>query len=151
FQVHYTRKAEPEKDQTSIGLVFAKEPPEKTMLTRWVQNYYFAIPPNTESHIVKGCYKFADDVRVRSFFPHMHLRGKSMEFTAHYPDGRTESLMKVPRYDFNWQTTYVLEKPLLLPKGTTVTVTAEFDNSRNNRFNPNPNTTVRWGDPTSDE
>ena len=151
FQVHYTRKSEPEKDKTSIGLVFEKEPPEKLMQTRWIQNYYFAIPPNADGHVVKGCYTFTDDVRIRSFFPHMHLRGKSMEFTAFYPDGRSESLMKVSKYDFNWQTTYILEKPLLVPKGTRIVVTAQFDNSRNNRFNPDSNATVRWGDPTYDE
>jgi len=151
FQVHYTRKAEAEKDRTSIGLVFAKQAPEKLMQTRWVQNYYFSIPPNAAGHIVKGCYTFANDVRVRSFFPHMHLRGKSMEFTAFYPDGRIESLMKVSKYDFSWQTTYILQKPLLVPKGTRIVVTARFDNSLNNRFNPDANATVRWGDPTTDE
>jgi hypothetical protein len=151
FQIHYTRTGKPEKDITSLGLIFSKEPPATMMQTRWVQNYYFAIPPNSDNHEVKGCFTFANDVLVRSFFPHMHVRGKDMEFTAVYPDGKTATLMKVPNYDFSWQTTYILEKPIAIPKGTRIIVTAHFDNSKKNRFNPDPNSTVRWGDPTSDE
>jgi hypothetical protein len=78
----------------------------------------------------------------------MHLRGKDMEFKAVYPDGRSEILIWVPAYDFNWQTTYWLKSPVHLPQGTRVEVTAHFDNSADNRVNPNPNAAVRWGDPT---
>jgi hypothetical protein len=81
----------------------------------------------------------------------MHVRGKQMTVRAVYPDGRAETVLAVPRYDFNWQTTYVLARPLDLPQGTRLESTAGFDNSANNRFNPDPAASVRWGDQTTDE
>ena len=59
----------------------------------------------------------------------MHVRGKDMTYIAHYPDGTAETLLSVPKYDFNWQITYELAKPKLLPKGTKLEVIAHFDNS----------------------
>ena len=81
----------------------------------------------------------------------MHVRGSSMEVRALYPDGRREILLSVPKYDFNWQTTYVLKEPVDLPKGTVLESTAGFNNSPNNAFNPDPEATVHWGDQTTDE
>jgi len=83
--------------------------------------------------------------------PHMHVRGKDMTYIAHYPDGTSETLLSVPKYDFNWQLTYMLKTPKVLPKGTQVEVIAHFDNSTNNKFNPDPTKDVRWGDQTWEE
>jgi hypothetical protein len=83
--------------------------------------------------------------------PHMHLRGKDMTYTAIYPDGRQEIVLRVPKYDFGWQTDYALVQPLVLPKGSKLRVTAHYDNSTANRFNPDPTATVRWGDQTWEE
>jgi hypothetical protein len=83
--------------------------------------------------------------------PHMHLRGKAFEYVATYPSGESQTLLKVPNYDFNWQLTYKLEKPVLLPKGTKLRATAWFDNSPNNKFNPDPKSEVRWGDQSWEE
>jgi hypothetical protein len=83
--------------------------------------------------------------------PHMHVRGKDMTYLAHYPDGRTETLLNVPKYDFRWQTTYELAQPKILPKGTEVEVIAHFDNSIGNKNNPDPSKEVRWGDQTWEE
>src|SRR5262245_6348656 len=83
--------------------------------------------------------------------PHIHVRGKNMKYEAVYPDGRTETLLWVPKFSFNWQTMYYLKSPLTLPKGTKLIVTAHFDNSQKNKYNPNAKTDVRWGDPTYDE
>jgi hypothetical protein len=68
-----------------------------------------------------------------------------------YTDGRTEDLLSVPKYDFNWQITYVLSKTLDLPAGTRLESVAGFDNSVNNPFNPDAAATVRWGDQTTSE
>jgi hypothetical protein len=84
-------------------------------------------------------------------FPHMHLRGKSFQFEVVYPDGKRELLLSVPRYDFGWQSNYIFEKPLRLPKGTKIECTAHFDNSAKNPNNPNPNTFVFWGEQTWQE
>jgi hypothetical protein len=84
-------------------------------------------------------------------FPHMHVRGKEMTYRFVYPDGRTETILSVPRYDFNWQLGYDLATPIKVPKGTKLTVTAHFDNSANNKFNPDPSRTVYYGDMTWEE
>jgi hypothetical protein len=81
----------------------------------------------------------------------MHVRGKAFQFRAVYPTGETEILLDVPRFDFNWQPYYYLETPKIMPKGTRIEVTAAYDNSPNNPFNPNPATTVFWGPQTWDE
>jgi hypothetical protein len=83
--------------------------------------------------------------------PHMHLRGKDMKYDVIYPDGRQETLLWVPKFSFNWQTMYYLKNPVALPKGTKLIVTAHFDNSTRNKYNPDPNKAIRWGDPTYEE
>ena len=70
---------------------------------------------------------------------------------AVYPDGRQEIILRVPNYNFNWQLTYQLKEPTLLPKGTTLVGIAHFDNSANNKANPDPTRDVRWGDQTWEE
>jgi hypothetical protein len=81
----------------------------------------------------------------------MHLRGKDMKYDVIYPDGRQETLLWVPKFSFNWQTMYYLKKPVSIPKGAKLIVTAHFDNSDKNKYNPDPAKTIRWGDPTYEE
>ena len=83
--------------------------------------------------------------------PHMHLRGKDFEYRVVYPTGETETLLSVPKFDFNWQLGYEPVKPIVLPKGTRIECTAHFDNSPNNAANPNPKVEVRWGDQSWEE
>src|SRR5688500_15432421 len=151
FQVHYTTNGKPGRDRSRIGLVFAKEPPQREIRTGLITNATFAIPPGAGDHAVEAEATFSEDVKIWSMHPHMHLRGKDMTYTATYPDGRKEILLRVPKYDFGWQTDYWLAQPLLLPKGTKVHVSAHFDNSPANRANPDPKATVRWGDQTWEE
>jgi len=151
FQMHYTTNGEATTDRTSIGLIFAKEPPTRTLVTGNALNARFVIPPGAESHEVKSSKTFNEDVHLTSFMPHMHFRGRDFTYTAVYPDGRSEILLNVPKYDFNWQLTYVLEKPVALPKGTRVDCVAHFDNSTKNKYNPDPTKEVRWGDQTWEE
>ena len=86
-----------------------------------------------------------------SVLPHTHMRGKKWEVTAIYPDGRSELILDVPRYDFNWQTDYIYKEPLLLPKGTKLKTSAWYDNSTANKANPDPTKDVYWGDQTWEE
>jgi len=152
IQVHYSKTTgKVEKDRSSVGLFFAKAPPERVLTSFGVINHYFKIPAGADNHEVKACYTFSRDVEVLTFLPHMHLRGKDMKYEAIYPDGKRETVLFVPNYDFNWQTLYKLEKPLSLPKGTKMLVTAHYDNSAKNKYNPDPTKTVRFGDPTYDE
>ena len=152
IQVHYSKTTgKVEKDRSSVGLILAKAPPRQVVTSFGVLNHYFKIPPGADNHEVKGCYTLSRDVELLDYLPHMHVRGKDMKYEVLYPDGRRETLISVPRYDFNWQTLYRLEKPLLLPKGSKLIVTAHFDNSEKNKSNPDPTKTVRFGDPTYDE
>ncbi|MCI0488699.1 MAG: cytochrome c [Blastocatellia bacterium] len=152
FQMHYSKTTgKPETDRSSIGLIFAKSPPEKTVVTTGISNILFRVPPGEGNHEVTSCQTLDRDVEIYSYMPHMHLRGKDMKYEAVFPDGRRETLIWVPNYSFSWQTVYKLKKPLTLPKGTKLIVTAHFDNSPKNKYNPDPSKSVRWGDPTYDE
>jgi len=83
--------------------------------------------------------------------PHMHYRGRSMRFTVFWPDGRSEVLLSLPEYQFDWQTTYTLVEPRVFPAGTRIVCDGTFDNSPTNESNPNPNVLVRFGPRTVDE
>ena len=151
FQMHYTPNGAAAKDRTKIGLIFAKEPPQRLLVTGNALNFGFRIPPGDPNYEVVASTTFKEDITIASFMPHMHYRGKDFTYTATYPDGRQEILLRVPKYDFNWQLTYRLRDPITLPKGTKLTCVAHFDNSTGNPANPDPAKEVRWGDQTWEE
>jgi hypothetical protein len=152
FQMHYAKATgKVERDRSMVGLIFAKQPPEKQVITRPVSNTWFEVPPGADNHRVTACWTTRDDIRINTLMPHMHLRGKAMEIKAVYPDGRSEVLLNVPNYSFSWQTVYYLKNPVAIPKGTRLVVTAHFDNSAKNKYNPNPAAPVRFGEPTYDD
>lgn len=151
FQMHYTTDGEPGVDRSKLGLIFADEPPEREIRTGMILNPLFTLPPGAANHEVEAEATFSADVKVWTMHPHMHLRGKDMTYTVTWPDGRSEIVLRVPRFDFGWQTDYWLAEPLTLPKGSTMHVSAHFDNSAANRHNPDPTATVRWGDQTWEE
>ncbi len=151
FQIHYSKiTGKPEVDQTSVGFIFAKQPSRILHMTS-VSSQMFLIPPGDPNQQVTECHTFDKDLQITSFTPHMHLRGKSMRYVAHFPDGRAETLLFVPAYDFNWQFTYLARTPVTIPKGTRIEVIATFDNSASNPVNPNPQKTVRWGSASENE
>src|SRR5262249_49506595 len=129
FQMHYTPDGVQRKDRSSVGLVFAKKPPKSEVRTRGIAQRLFFIPPSAKNHPVSSRSTFDKDVILFSLMPHMHLRGKDFKYVAFYPDGKKETLLSVPKYDFNWQSTYRLKTPLRLPKGTRIECYAHFDNS----------------------
>src|SRR5204863_8584033 len=107
FSIHYSRATgKTEYDETSVGLIFAKEPPKTVARRIDLSNHMFLIPANDASHEVTECHTFQKDMYITSLTPHMHLRGKSMRMEVTYPDGRTETLLNVPAYSFKWQITY---------------------------------------------
>jgi hypothetical protein len=151
FQMHYTPNGTAQSDQSSVGLVFAKEPPRYEVRTRGIMNPRFAIPPGDPSYEVTSRSTFTTDALLLSLLPHMHLRGKDFKYEVAFPDGRRQTLLNVPRYDFNWQSVYRLAEPLRLPAGTRIECTAHFDNSTGNKNNPDPTERVHWGDQTWEE
>ena len=151
LQMHYTPNGEATTDRTRIGFIFAREPVQKTIVTGNASNARFVIPPGDASYEVRSSTTFGEDVHVSSLMPHMHVRGKDFTYTAVYPDGRSEVVLSVPRYDFNWQLVYRLKEPLRLPQGARLDCVAHFDNSAGNKYNPDPTKEVRWGDQTWEE
>jgi hypothetical protein len=151
--MHYTPTGKEERDRSRIALKLYKDP---TPPRSWVQklpivNPKFEIPPGAGHHAVESEHTFEKDVLLLSFMPHMHVRGKDFLYEAVYTDGRRETLLSVPRYDFNWQSNYRFVNPVRLPAGTKLHCTAHFDNSPDNRANPDPTSAVRWGEQTFEE
>ncbi len=150
-EAHYNASGKETIDASEIGIYFAKEPPKERVVTLSVQNLGFVIPPGDANYKSDASVTFDAPVKVVSVQPHMHLRGKAMRLRAVLPDGKAEPLIDVPRYDFNWQTTYFLKQPLTVPAGGKIECFAWFDNSPNNKFNPDPKRPVSWGDQSYEE
>ncbi len=148
LQMHYTTHGHPMQDRTSIGLVFSKEPPRKRVLTLQLTNDHFLIPPGVPDYRAEVRGTLPNDALLLSFFPHMHLRGKSFEYNILEPGGRVRTLLRIPHYDFYWQLSYRLADPIPLKAGTTLQAVATFDNSKNNPHNPDPDSAVTWGEQT---
>ncbi len=152
FQMHYTPNGSPQKDRSSVGIKFADPATVKyRVATANATNHSFEIPAGDPNYQVESNREYKREVLLLSLFPHMHLRGKDFHYEIIYPDGRKETLLNVPRYDFNWQTSFVFAEPLALPGGTKLHCTAHFDNSTGNPANPDPTHPVRWGDQTWEE
>jgi hypothetical protein len=151
FQMHYTTKGTPAKDRTRIGLVFSKKPVTEQIVAMEAMGLGLRIPPGDPHYRVDAVAFMPRDVLLMGMRAHMHLRGRSFSFRAVYPNGQTEILLDIPRYDFNWQPYYYLETPKFLPRGTRIECTAIFDNSANNPFNPDPDATITWGPQSRDE
>ena len=151
WQMHYTPTGKPETDRSMVGFKFCKTTPEKRSRVFGIDNQRFIIPAGAANHRVEARHTVDRPVTLLGLMPHMHLRGKAFEYKATFPDGRTETLLSVPQFDFNWQNSYRLEKPMPLPQGTKIECVAHFDNSAGNPANPNATQPVRWGDQTWEE
>jgi hypothetical protein len=151
LEIHYMPEGKEAWDQTRLGLVLAKEPPAERTMTLSAGNSSFKIPPHDGNYRVDASLTMPEDVTLLGLHPHMHMRGKSAEYSLVFPDGRKETLLNVPRYNWRWQLWYDLEEPLRLPKGTKLQCTEHFDNSANNPDNPDPTKTVIWGQQSFDE
>jgi hypothetical protein len=148
LQMHYTTNGKPTEDQTSIGLVFSSVKPEKRVITVQLTNDTFSIPAGEDDYRVEVHGSIPNDAVLLSFFPHMHLRGKTFEYNIVQPHGRIRTLLRIPHYNFYWQLSYRLATPIPLKAGTILQAVATFDNSKNNPHNPDPTATVEWGEQT---
>ena len=151
FQIHYTAAGKATTDRSKIGMVFAKEKPKSEVMIAALQNANFTLPAGQSDVKVDAEMTLNRDMTIWSMLPHTHVRGKRWAYQAIYPDGRTEDILSVPKYDFNWQTEYVFKQPLKLPKGTKIHSIAWYDNSTANKSNPDPSADVHWGDQTWQE
>ena len=151
LQMHYTANGKAGTDVSKVGLIFANAKPTERVVTLAAANNGFAIPPGDPNYEVDAKITLQDDSTLVNLLPHMHFRGKSFEYRVTYPTGEKEVLLNVPKYDFNWQLSYDLAQPKVLPKGTTIECTAHYDNSANNPYNPDPTKEVHFGEQTWEE
>lgn len=151
IEVHYTPVGASRSDQSSVGMIFAREPVRRRAVTKGVSQKSLKIPPGAADFEARSSFTFPFAARLLSMSPHMHLRGKDFRYEAAYPDGRREVLLSVPAYDFAWQSVYRLIEPKAMPRGTRIECLAHFDNSAANPSNPDPSAEVAWGDQTWDE
>ena len=162
FNIHYQATGKPEQDRSAIGFWFRKGPPTHQMFrVPGAADTILAngkelladtpgikaegtgvaippIPPQAENYEVTGITAYTEPVTIYQFQPHAHLRARAFKYTVVYPDGREQPVLSVPKYDFRWQLAYDLETPLKLPAGSKMVVTAHYDNSPNNKYNPAP-------------
>jgi peroxiredoxin len=153
FQVHYTPNGSEQFDQSRVGMLFVDPKDVKyEVRTASAVNSDLRIPPNEANYRVESASsRLPANTRLLSLTPHMHLRGKSFHYEVISPGGERETLLDVPRYDFNWQTAYRLAEPMPLAEGARLHCVAHFDNSADNLNNPDPSKRVRWGEQTWDE
>jgi hypothetical protein len=155
FRLHYTPNGTQVEDTPELGVTIAKQAPQRQYVSLLISSpsdsESFAIPPhaaNWESPVAST--EFTADAELVWMMPHMHLRGKDMKYKLIFPNGEEKVVLSVPRYDFSWQLGYNVE-PIKVPKGTKLIVYAHYDNSENNKYNPDPNQTVYYGDMTWEE
>lgn len=151
FQIHYTPKGTATRDQTRLGLKFARKTPEHEVRVAAIAPLQLVIPAGAANHEVRAALPVPFNARVLSFMPHMHLRGKAYRYELEDSQGRRSMLLDVPHYDFNWQLQYQLAEPLEVSAGSRLHGTAWFDNSAGNPANPDPGRDVKWGIQTEDE
>jgi peroxiredoxin len=151
FEMHYTVSGKPEKDQSKIALYFHKEKPALVLKTHAAYNFEFEIPPHDPDSNAHATYVFKNDSTLYDLSPHMHLRGSWFKFEALYPNGKKETLLNVPHYDFAWQHNYRLKEPKRMPAGTWILCSGGFNNSSMNPHNPDPSSHIHWGEQSFDE
>ena len=151
FGMHYHPYGREEKDRSKIGLWLARKPFDYRVHSSVVADQALRIPPHNGNFYSGGEYVFEEDAEITAMKPHMHWRGKDMEYKVVFPDGREQILLSVPAYDFNWQINYELKEPVFVPKGSKMVVNAHFDNSETNPWNPDPEVEVMWGSDSRDE
>ncbi len=152
LQLHYHKDGKAETDLTRLGLKFAKAPVDKKVRWEAIGDELLDIPPGNGAYPVTASLKIPRDITVLDVIPHMHWLGHDMSVTATFPNGTSKSLVKVDRYDFNWQTRYTYKEPVHLPAGTQLSLVAHYDNSASNPRNPNdPPKLVTFGEQTTNE
>jgi hypothetical protein len=151
FQMHYTSTGKATTDRTRVGVKFTKSKPATEVRFASLVNGGLHIPAGAAEHRVDAEMTINQNITMWSMLPHTHVRGIRWLYEAIYPDGRSATVLSVPKYDFNWQTDYIFKQPLKLPKGTKLHAMAWYDNSTRNKSNPDPAKDVWWGDQTWEE
>ncbi len=151
FQMHYTTYGKAVTDHSRLGIYILPEKPKYVLEQKFMANPRLVIPAYDKNHTEQATWVVDGDIELYTLLPHSHFRGKASDFVAIYPDGREEVLLSVPNYDFNWQTSYRLQEPKILPQGTKLVHHTTWDNSAQNKANPDPSIEVHWGEQSWEE
>lgn len=170
FNQHYQATGKPEGDRTILALWYQTVPTKAELVTRRIGDMHIVegqqlldandqggrqhipnIPPYAENWSIIGITPILEPIAIYSFNPHMHLRGHDMKYVVVYPDGQEETLMSVPKFDFNWQLSYENSEPVRLPAGSKIMTVGHMDNSVKNKWNPAPDREVFWSEQSWDE
>ena len=152
MQVHYHPDGKAETDQSTLGVYFRKGAKAKPVVGVRLVNRDIHIPAGESHYVRTASAEVVADAKAIGIFPHMHWVGREMKIKAVLPDGTETPLIWIKDWDFNWQGQYTFEKPVSLPKGTKLELTAIYDNSADNPRNPSkPPQPVRFGEQTTDE
>lgn len=159
MQIHYHRDGRVERDKTQVGLYLRKKPVDRSYVASQVAGkgngplpQFFMIPAGKEDFKLTGDRWAGNDFMLYSISPHMHMIGKSIKFTMTPPDGKAQTLIDIPNWDYNWQEIYFLKEPIHVKAGTKFEVEAIYDNSSKNPMNPsNPPRLVTFGEQTTNE
>jgi hypothetical protein len=157
LQTHFHPSGKAEEEKTTVALYFAKKKPERTLLTFQAPPLFgvlagINIPAGAKDYTIKGQFKAPVDMELISIMGHAHYVCESMKATATLPDGKTKSLLYIPKWDFNWQSTYMYKEPVMLPRGTVIDVVITYNNTAENPANPhNPPKKINWGTASTDE
>jgi thiol-disulfide isomerase/thioredoxin len=150
IQLHYTPNGTPLVDKTRIGLKLLPGPPEKVVVSSAVRKRDLLVPPNSLARLIYS-EVLGEDIRLLALMPHMHYRGSAAQVFVKYPDGRFDTVLNVPKFDFDWQVSYEFVEPMLLTRGSTIVIRHEFDNTATNPNNPDATKELRHGNNVNDE
>jgi hypothetical protein len=151
FQMHYTASGKEVVDKSQVGFYFHDKTPDFIKRSVVIRDSALMIPAGEARHVTYGSLEFPADAEIYTLYPHAHLRGVSVELTAVYPDGKKETLLSLPKYDFNWQRDYDPIEPIKIKAGTKLMAKWVYDNSEHNKANPDPTINVTWGEQTHQE
>jgi Flp pilus assembly protein TadD len=152
LQIHMQPTGKPESIQASVGFYFTDRPPVRTPYKIVLRSTDFEIPAGADNYLVETSYTLPVPVHLLSVIPHAHYLGKDLQAVAVLPDGTRETLIHIPKWDFNWQGDYRYATPVSLPKGARIIQRFTYDNSSSNPRNPNsPPRPVGFGLQSSDE
>ena len=152
FVIHYARTSGgPQTDRTSVGLYLAPRAPDRVLRRMDLRNFFFRIPPGAANHEVRRCYSFRGAELLLLHHSAHALSGQGRAVRTAPSERRSRDPALRSRLRFDWQLVYRFRDPIRVEKGSVLTVTAHYDNSPNNRANPDPTQAMRWGDKSEEE
>jgi tetratricopeptide (TPR) repeat protein len=151
-QLHMLPSGKPERVSPKIGLFFTDNAPGKQAFSLLMRNDNIDIPAGVADYVIEDSLTLPVAVAALGIYPHAHYLGKTIEATATLPDGRKQTLIKIPNWNFNWQDDYRYRQPLQLPAGTRIDMRFTYDNTSANPLNPHiPPRRVEFGNRSTDE